>query len=258
MIAGQSDGLSDHIANVLRNTYVSGVIGNLIAAALLAAVAITIYVAFRRRKLKFFGLSSTRSLVIYTARLNIVSGGALALDGLPRSYSGVASPDTEVRAAGRISTFLSAGLPGFFARAGTDQFRWADLRVSIEPSPALPTEVNGESTLYVLGSPAYNAASMVAEAMPETIGRFTADMTRLDHPNAAVVGVHWAFAQRIVTKGQTIFYAAGPTAPGTVEGGEHLVRNWRHLAKKYGHDRTFCVVLQMNDAGRYLVIHESP
>jgi hypothetical protein len=253
-------GLSDHVWSVLRNAYVSGIAANLISAVIVAVAAVALYRTSRRRKLRFFGLGEAQALVVYTARLDIPRFGSKGTDGQPRSFVGIAVPEAEVALAARITSFFAAGLPRFFSRGGREQLSWADVGVQVEPAPAYATGVDRDAALFVVGSPAYNAAAENAESMPETIARFTQpNCLTIDHPDQlAFPDEHWAFAQRIVThSGQVIFYTAGPTIAGTVEAGEFVLGQWRRLARQYGNDRTFCVVLRGGVTTRYRVAHES-
>jgi hypothetical protein len=216
-----------------------GVSANLVAdfiwLILVAAVVGLWYLQRRRRVLKFFGLQNHRRVVIYASRLYVKLCGSLGPDGTPRSFRGIASPGYEAELVADIEVFFDRFAP-LLRWHGTPLLKWADITVDALVSPP-PGQIEPRYTLIAIGSPGYNVVSETIEAnfaAPVTFVSDNAALALSGVPQEDPDGLLGA-VQRLVnaTTGQVAFYVAGPTAEGTTAATKYLLREWKHLAKRY-------------------------
>ncbi len=184
--------------------------------------------------LSFFGVKGSKRLFVYLSNLRIRRGGALGVDGVPRSFSESAIPVYEatlVPALQRIFNYVVPGveaLPGFLKR-----LLLSDVSVDNYASPLDVSEIEGDSTFIAVGSPGYNQASRYVEDVLHAIARFTNDMSAITVPETlALCGDHYAFVQRAGNAKQQAFYVAGITSQSTTGAVRFLATHWRQLNDK--------------------------
>lgn len=235
---------------ILENSYFINVTSEFIALFLLISLGLIIYHFSRRRRLlKFFNISDSKKIIIYLSHLRITSGGALGVDGQPRSFGESAIPLTEVYLMlvfQRLFNFIVPGvenLPGFLK-----SLLISDVDVSILPSPLNTGEVERSDTFVSIGSPGYNVASAHIENTLHPVGVFANNNSAISISGIPpVTDLRCGFTQRVYNQatGQMAFYLAGMSSLGTYGSVIFLAKRWRYLAKKYPGTRPFCIVIRI-------------
>jgi hypothetical protein len=251
------------IHDVLTNPYVEGVLSNLMSLLVVGALVGAWYFLRRRRLTAFFGLCSVRRILVYGSRLDVPSGGSRGIDGRPRSFAGIATPDYEAALIADIDGFFGRFAPRILRWKDVPLFRWDDIEVEALVSPGSKGAMRRDGTVISIGSPGYN---VVPQAVEEDLGaavRFTSNNDGLEIWDGSLVDdVACCFVQRVVDPiaGQVAFYVAGPSAAGTTAAVKYLLKEWRHLAKRYSANQSFYVVLRVtsDDGEHYVVLQESP
>jgi len=244
-----------------NNPYFQNVASEFLALAILIVFGLLVYYSGSRRpRLSFFGIQRTKKLVVYLSRLRVQSGGAIGVDGTPRSFRESAIPAYEAKlmpALQRLFNYVVPGmeeLPGFLNR-----LLLSDVDVEILPSPLDVSEIEGDFTFIAVGSPGYNLAASYVENSLHSIGRFTDDMAAVTLPGApSLSGDQYAFVQRAGNSKRTAFYVAGMTSRATTGAVRFLATEWRYLHKKYPSGKAFCVMLRITseDGSTYQKIYE--
>lgn len=210
--------------------------------------------------LSFFGVKRSKRLFVYLSNLRIRPGGALGVDGLPRSFNESAIPAYEAALVPALQRIFNYVVPGVEALPGLlKRLLLSDVTVDILPSPLDVSEVEGDSTFIAVGSPGYNQASSYVEDALQAIGRFTDDMSAIAVPGTpALSGDHYAFVQRAGNAKQHAFYVAGISSRGTTGAVRFLATRWRQLSEKYPDGKPFCVMLRVTseDGSKYQVLYE--
>lgn len=115
------------------------------------------------------------------------------------------------------------------------------------PSPPTPKEVDLQTPFLTLGSPGYNAASQSVQDEFTPLARFESDNVRVTINNLGTMedsSIGFIVRARRPSSGQVAYYTAGPASIGTIGAAIYLIKNWRHLQKKYGNDNPFVVLLR--------------
>lgn len=154
------------------------IIENIVADIIFILIALVVgrvWIGFtKRRKLQaFFGVSSSKRLIVYVSNLRIQTFGAVGISGRKMSYSGSSVAYGEMQAANRIKDLFSFIIPSV---AETSEFLRrllvSDVAVQILISPISVDELEKSSTYISLGSLAYNAASQNIEENTGSHARF--------------------------------------------------------------------------------------
>jgi hypothetical protein len=249
---------------VLRD-WLQGIAQNIVADLLFLGILpvlgwLAYRLARRRPLLRFFGIEHAKRLSVYLSNLRIQPGGALGVDGLPRSFGESAIPAYEAALMPALQRTFNYVVPGMEALPGfLKRLLLSDVSVEVRPSPLAAAEVESDSTFITVGSPGYNLASGYVEDSLHAIGRFTNDMRAIALPGApALGGDHYAFVQRAGNARQQAFYVAGITSRATTGAVRFLATRWRRLAEKYPDGAPFCVVLRVTseDGSNCHVIYE--
>jgi hypothetical protein len=213
----------------------------------------------RGPRLSFFGIKHTKKLCVYLSHLRIRPGGALGVDGKPRSFGESAIPAYEADLMPALQRLFNYVVPGMEALPGfLNRLLLSDVDVEVLPSPLDVSEI-ADSTFIAVGSPGYNVASSYVEDSLHSIGRFTDDMSAVTVAEAsALSGDHYAFVQRAGNSKQKAFYVAGISSRATTGAVRFLATHWRDLHKKYPGGKPFCVMLQVTseDGSKYRIIYE--
>lgn len=228
----------------------SGFLANLFFAIFLIAVGWVIYYLTERRKLlKFFNIENTKRLIIYLSNLRINPGGAVGIDGKRRSYNGKAVVYDEQVVATKFRERFNYLIPSLSESPSfLRKIVFADINISIIPSPLQDSEIETNCSLLTFGSPGYNIVSTFIEKNPYSVVRFSNDNTGIQVQNLPNINIAYhGFIQRLVLKTseceRNLFYIAGLSTRGTVGAGYYLLKNWKNLRKKYKDDESFIIVI---------------
>src|SRR6266511_4964608 len=180
-------------------------VAELLFLLILLALGWLLYrVTHRRPLLSFFGIRGSKRLVVYLSNLSIQRGGAVGVDGLPRSFGESALPAYEVDLIPWLQRLFNYVVPGTNEQPGF--LKWlqlSDVAVEFVPSPFNEAEIERDSTVIAVGSPGYNRASSYVEDSLHSIGQFTNDMNAITLAGASPLhGDHYAFVQRAGNAGQ--------------------------------------------------------
>lgn len=239
------------------------VVSDFIFVAVVILVGWTLFVATRRRQLlRFYGADASRRIVIYLSNLRVIPGGAIGIDNLRRSYQGSTAAFGEMQVASRFRDLFNYLLPSLSERPGVlSKLLISDIQVQLQPSPLSRGEVDRSCPFVTLGSPAYNAASGLAETELNSRARFGEDCSTMvvgDVP--PITDATYGFVERIVDRDQNrhVFYAAGLSELGTVGAAHFLATEWARLRRKYGYDTPFVVMLRFEptDVRRWSIVFE--
>lgn len=163
-----------------------GIIENLISDLIFIIILIIggwIWVRITRSRnlQRFFGVSSTKRLVIYLSNIRVLIFGSVGLSGHTMSYQGTTVAHGEWLAASQLRDLFSFVLPtateapGFISR-----LLFSDVLVQVLVSPIDATDLETEAPIISFGSPAYNLASLVAEETSDDGASFRFGVLRRD------------------------------------------------------------------------------
>lgn len=247
----------------LFGNIIAGVIANVVFLLLVVAIGWVIFAVTRRRRLlRFFGILTSRRIIIYLSNLRIVPGGALGVDNRQRSYQGSAVTFGEMLVASRIRETFNYPVPSLSDRSGfLSKILISDVQVQIRPSPLNEGEIETSCSYITLGSPGYNITSKHAESTMHSRAHFQNDNQEMVVGDApADNDTTHGFVERIIDRdnGRAIFYAAGLSELATIGATHFLVQQWEQLRWRYGNDRPFTVMLRFDPADyrRWSIVFE--
>ncbi len=174
-----------------------------------------------------------------------MSMGALA------NYQGDAIPAYEASAAAKLQGIFWAAAPGMSGITGWLRYlRLVDIQVVVRTSPPSALDVTRTEPFITIGSPAYNGASERIETEFPVGGRFAAGGLEVEGYQSVIVGGEFSMLVRATdpTTHQVGFYAAGTSVGGSAGAANHLLANWRNLAKHH-RQRDFALLLRVNEDG---------
>jgi hypothetical protein len=235
---------------------IEGIFVNLISDFIFLALTIFLVFIFlrvtkRSKLLSFFSVKESKPIVIYLSNLTIRPGGAVGVDGIPRSYQWGAIPQYEVDLIPRLQRLFNFIIPGLESQPGPlRSLLFSDVEVNIRASPLQPGNVARDCTFIAVGSTGYNMASKRIEEEFHSTGRFieTADAVGIQAAKLAPeYDSRCSFVERVRDQSteQTAFYVAGLSICGTVGAVNYLVTRWDNLAKKYPKNRPFFIMLRI-------------
>lgn len=235
---------------MLQNPYIQNILSEFIALGIIFFVGWVIYhFTTRRRLLSFFGVKDSKRIVLYLSNLRVLAGGALGIDGIPRSFGESAIPLYESNLVSIFQRLFNFVIPGIESQPGF--LKWvllSDVTVEILASPLSEANIVNNSTFISIGSPGYNLASKRVEDSFNPIGRFTADNSAIELSGIPpLTDLTYGFVQRVLSQDnkQTAFYVGGVSSLGTTGAAMFLAKRWRYLAKKYPEGKPFCVILKV-------------
>lgn len=127
----------------------------------------------RTSLLRFFGVHRSRRVIVYLSNLRIVCGGAIGIDDRRRSYQGTTTAFLEMLVANRFRDVFNYLLPSLSDRPSIlSKLLISDVQVQLMHSPLNQGELERSFPFITLGSPAYNAASRLAEERLHSQARF--------------------------------------------------------------------------------------
>lgn len=239
----------------------TNVLAEFVALVLLVVAGWILYSLTRRRRLlRFFGILSSRRIVVYLSHLQIVAGGALDIMGIPRSYEGTAVAFGEMAVGSQFRDLFNYFVPSLSENPGfLSQLLISDVQVQVLASPLNQQQVERATSFITLGSPFYSAASAFAETSGSQAKFDLAAPTIIVAGIAPVAHTDYGFVERIIDSNRrSVFYAAGLPELGTIGAANYLAEQWSQLSKKYGNDRNFLVMLEFDasDFHRWSVVFE--
>lgn len=229
----------------------AGFLANLSFALFLIGVGWVIYLTTeRRRLLNFFNISETKRLTIYLSNLRVIPGGTIGIDNINRTYYGHAVVYNEQIYATRLKERFNYLVPSLSETPSfLSKIVFADISVSIIPSPLVESEIGANSSIISFGSPGYNKASTLIENNPLSAVKFINDncaikvqnVPNMNDPSNGII-------QRLVINTteckRSLFYVAGLSERGTIGAANYLLKNWKTLNKRYKKNESFIVVIK--------------
>jgi hypothetical protein len=228
------------------------VLSHFIFAILLLVIGWLLYFFTERKKqLNFFGIKTTKRIVIYLSNLRIVRGGSIGIDNNPRAYSGTTVVYNEQLVASKFKERFNFLLPSLSENSSIlNNILFADIKVTILPSPLTLGEIDATTSLISFGSPGYNLTSKYIEDDRKSIVAFSNDMQamKIDHVSD-FSDTASGFIQKLVdsNSGRCTFYTAGLSELGTIGAANYLCSNWKILHEKYGSEKQFIVMLKFDN-----------
>jgi len=229
----------------------TGFLANFFFAIFLIGVGWLIYfITERRRLLKFFNIADTKRLAIYLSNLRVIPGGTIGIDNLNRAYYGHAVVYNEQLYATRFKERFNYLVPSLSETPSfLSKIVFADITISIVPSPLNESEIGANSSIISFGSPGYNKASSLIENNQLSVVRFINDNQAIQVRNVPnLTDTSNGVIQRLVIDTteckRSLFYVAGLSERGTIVAANYLLKNWKALNKKYKNDESFIVVIK--------------
>ncbi len=231
------------------------ILTNLIADAIFAIIIIaagwSIYLIARRRKLlKFFGINSTKELIVYLSNIRVNRGGSIGIDGVARAYAGSTVSFGEAIQANLFPSLFSYLIPGLEGQPGFLKYLFvSDINVSIQTSPIHIPDIIMNSPLITFGSPGYNLVSDWFENNLLPPITFVNDNTEIhindlpDDQNPLHSFIQKRYDQE---NGRMVFYVAGLSEIGTIGAAYYLFSQWKNLYKRYKADQPFSILISVN------------
>lgn len=247
----------------MLETIIVNVLSDFLFLLIIVALGWILFVFTRRTQLlKFYGIDTSRRIVIYLSNLRVMSGGAIGIDDQPRSYQGSAAAFGEMLVANRFRDLFNYLLPSLSDKPGVlSKLLVSDVQVQLLPSPLNQGQLEHSSSFVSLGSPAYNATSGFIERELHSRARFHQDgVAMMVEDVPPITDTTYGFVERIVDHEQRrrVFYAAGLSELATTGAAHFLVTEWARLYRKYGSDNAFVVMLRFDpmDFRRWSIVFE--
>lgn len=227
----------------------TGVVANAIFLGLLVLLGSGWLWWRRRRLLGLFKVSNSTGLTVLLSRLEILPGGAIGFDGMPRSFEGPAVTATEAAAASALGNLFQYLIPGLDTQPGLLKALFVrNVSVLVVPSPLRVGELPNDRTIVAVGSPGYNSVSAWFEQDLNPLIRFSNNHSSLisngqqpvTDPTQGMVQVLWdANHQR------RVFYLAGMSEAGTVAAILYLGHRWDELRRNLGNRQTYACYVRL-------------
>ena len=148
------------ILGILEN-----IVSNFLFVLLGLLIGWAILKVLRRDKLLyFFGVASSRRIVIYISNLRVQSFGAIGIDNVNRSYQGSTAAFYELQSAIKLRDLFNYLLPSLSEKPGLlAKLLISDILVQVLHSPLQKSQLDNSSPFIAMGSPAFNVASKYIE-----------------------------------------------------------------------------------------------
>jgi len=233
------------------------ILGGFIANAIFTLAVIIMgwllyYLTERRKLLKFFNINESKRLVVYLSNLWVFRGGSKGIDDNPRAYTGATVVLNELNIANKYKEGLNYLMPSLSESPSLlSKILFADIKVTIIPSPTNQNEIESNTTVVSFGSPGYNLVSKTLEDNPKAAVRFVDDNRAIQVANLPLIkDTQNGFIQRIVLNSEnskrSLFYVAGLSELGTIGAAFYLITNWKKIRKKYKDDESFVLFLRFS------------
>jgi len=236
-------GVAVHNVTMTWSEFTWNILANLVAAAILSLIPISISLIMRRKFHRFLGLEKNKKILrVYVSTLYIDSFKAADATGTLRSYRGKAVPEYEFNAIQTITNIfnlLSKDAANIYSKlVNILFFRGFDLHLST--SPMDQKEIIFDNTLSI-GGPGYNEVTKYYFIKKAPFFIFDQNNTavvvnRGNDKGKVISGADdFGILQKVFDKdhGINVFIAAGIGVNGTRGALEYLMNNWKMLDKKY-------------------------
>ncbi len=128
----------------------------------------------RKRLLDFFGIRSTKRIVIYISNIRVLPFGSIGIDGQKRSYRNPSAAFGEMQSSINLRDHFNYIIPSLSDRPGIlNKLLVSDVSVQILHSPLEKAQLDKASTFIAIGSPAFNIASKYIEEDLDSQAIFT-------------------------------------------------------------------------------------
>ena len=146
-----------------------GIFENIVADALFIILGIIgawawARLTHRRLLQDFFNVSDVRRLLIYISRIDVKAFGAIGVDKYKMSYEGVSVDYQEMQVGNQIKELFSFFIPKLAETSKSiGSLLLSDISVQVLVSPENESDIDGQSPIITLGSPALNKVSFFVE-----------------------------------------------------------------------------------------------
>lgn len=152
-----------------------GLLENIVADILLVGIGILgawtwIRFTYRKRLQDFFSISDIKRLLIYISRIDVKAFGAIGVDKYKMSYEGVSVDYQEMQVANQIKELFSFFIPKLAETSKSiGSLLLSDINVQVLVSPENEAEIDSQSPIITLGSPALNKVSSYVEKQQDVV-----------------------------------------------------------------------------------------
>lgn len=166
-----------------------GIFENIVADIFLIVFSIIgtwIWVRFtyRTRLQGFFNIGNAKRLLIYISRIDVKAFGAIGIDKYKMSYEGISVDYQEMLVANQIKKLFSFFIPKLAeASKSIGSLLLSDVSVQVLVSPENEAEIDSQSPIITLGSPALNKVSSYVEKQQDVVNFKIGKMKRRDLSN---------------------------------------------------------------------------
>ena len=141
----------------------------------------------RRRLQDFFNVSDIKRLLIYISRIDVKAFGALGVDKYKMSYEGVSVDYQEMQVGNQIKEMFRFFIPKLAeASKGIGTLLLSDVSVQVLVSPENESDIDAQSPIITLGSPALNKVSSFVEKQQDTVNFKIGKLKKKDLSNYLV------------------------------------------------------------------------
>ena len=172
--------------------FIQAVFENIVADVLLIFLGIVgawawARLTYRKRLQVFFHVSEIKRLLIYISRIDVKAFGAIGVDKYKMSYEGVSVDYQEMQVANQIKELFSFFIPKL-AEASTSIGRLllSDIAVQVMVSPENEPDIDAQSPIITLGSPALNKVSSYVEKQQNIVNFTIGKLKKRDLSNYSV------------------------------------------------------------------------
>jgi hypothetical protein len=223
------------------SNFVLGIIGNLIAGALVIVIAYVWGWLPKRSQRRWMSMIGRKSaLQIHTSHLFIKEGGAEPVEGetVKIGFTGAAMNEMEYLSALKLRDALR---PSRVFQAAAELFNRRLEQIEVQVGPREWDEQRfAHANLVLLGSPVYNSATKYYLSRQKRV-RFSQDQNdqRALHIEdqefrRSAEYEDYAVICRMNCDDRSVFICAGIGAVGTCEAANHLAKRWQEIKEECG------------------------
>lgn len=163
-----------------------GIFENIVADVLLIILGIVVAwvwvrLTYRKRLQDFFNVGEVKRLLIYISRIDVKAFGAIGVDKYKMSYEGVSVDYQEMQVANQIKELFSFFIPKLAeASKSIGSLLLSDVYVQVLVSPQNESDIDAQSPIITLGSPALNKVSSFVEKQQSVVNFKIGKLTKKD------------------------------------------------------------------------------
>lgn len=209
----------------------SGVVENVLSDFVFAFIAFVIgylwIVISRRKQLqKFFGIKSSKRLVIYLSNIRVHRFGSIGVSDDRFSYQGSAVAYGEILGANQLRELQSFLIPSIANPQETvKNILFVDVEIQIHLSPLEEENLEKDAPIISLGAPAYNNASGYIQKMKPYSAKFRNGILVEKNENDSDNDIPSLFTTDTVTSGSTT------SVGGTIDSFQNPINEKQSLYK---------------------------